>query len=124
MYAPTAPRLDGCDAAGMGTHVDAVIGRTLGARRVGLRAWHLLAWGLCFVRVSGSVAEQSPRDFARLRDALSSHVAQVGDFYELADVASARRALEIAKAIEAELSRGETLSPAKMAEGAPRATGR
>jgi hypothetical protein len=87
-------------------------------------AWQLVMWGFGFVRVSRSAADQSAKDFPQLRDALSSHLAHIGDLYELADVASARRELEMAKAIESELSCAATLTPATAADGARGANGR
>jgi hypothetical protein len=50
--------------------------------------------------------------YPQLRRALSCRLVEVGDFVELADVVSARKALEMAAAIEAELSSGACLPAA------------
>jgi hypothetical protein len=54
----------------------------------------------------GPAAEEEALAFPQLRRALSCRLAEIGDFYELADVESARKALNMATAIEAELSFG------------------
>jgi hypothetical protein len=54
----------------------------------------------------GPAAEAEALAFPQLRRALSCRLAEIGDFYELADVESARKALNMATAIEAELSFG------------------
>jgi hypothetical protein len=54
----------------------------------------------------GLAAVEEALAFPQLRRALSCYVAEIGDFYDLADVESARRALSLATAIEAELSFG------------------
>jgi hypothetical protein len=51
-------------------------------------------------------------NYPQLRRALSCRLVEVGDFFELADVVSARAALEMAAAVEAELSSGACLAAA------------
>ena len=69
-------------------------GLRLLARR--LRSWRGEPLGLA--------AEEEALAFPQLRRALSCRLAEIGDSYELADVESARKALNMATAIEAELS--------------------
>lgn len=52
---------------------------------------------------------ESP-DYRHLRHALSCRLMEIGDAYERADIESARRALHMATAIDAELSFGTVLN--------------
>ena len=52
----------------------------------------------------GRAEEAAALEFPQLRRARSRHLSEVGDSYELADIESARRALNLALAIEAELT--------------------
>ena len=54
----------------------------------------------------GRAEEAAELDFPQLRRAGSRHLLEIGDSYELADIEPARRALNLALAIEAELTFG------------------
>jgi len=58
----------------------------------------------------GRAEEAAELDFPQLRRARSRHLLEIGDSYELADIESARRALNLALAIEAELMFGAATS--------------
>ena len=68
------------------------------------------ASGIRHAPVSGWRAGRIP-DCLHLRHALSCRLTDVGDAYDRGDVEAARRALDMATAIEAELSFGAVLEP-------------